>query len=105
MDEADDQLREALVFHGVQVECKFMLIIVKPVPGGTHRGLDEGVLQEASCQTPEWSCRTTGGEEQLHSIECGNIVAPQVYKSTDEESSEEDQPAAVVRVSSVFNYS
>ena len=66
MDEADDQLREALVFHGVQVECKFMLIIVKPVPGGTHRGLDEGVLQEASCQTPEWSCRTSGGEEQLN---------------------------------------
>ena len=33
------------------------------------------------------------------------FVAPQVYKSTDEESSEEDQPAAVVRVSSVFNYS
>ena len=66
MDEADDQLREALVFHGVQVECKFMLIIVKPVPGGTHRGLDEGVLQEASCQTPEWSCRTTGGEQQFN---------------------------------------
>ena len=44
-------------------------------------------------------------EEQLHSIGCGNIVAPQVYQSTDEESSEEDQPAAVVRVSSVFNYS
>ena len=75
MDEADDQLREALVFHGVQVECKFMLIIVKPVPGGTHRGLDEGVLQEASCQTPEWSCRTTGGEEQLHSIGCGNLTS------------------------------
>ena len=66
MDEADDQLREALVFHGVQVECKFMLIIVKPVPGGTHRGLDEGVLQEASCKTPEWSCRTTGGEQQFN---------------------------------------
>ena len=61
MADADDQLREALVFHGVQVEQNLFLIIMPYSAegnnknlGGPNCGFNQRVLQETSCQTLEW---------------------------------------------------
>lgn len=63
MADADDQLREALVFHGVQVEQMLdPFFIIMPYSaegnnktlGGPNCGFNQRVLQETSCQTLEW---------------------------------------------------
>jgi len=68
MAEADDQLREALVFHGVQVG---------PIVGSTREFYKKLLARHLN----------------------GDVAKEEVKENSEEESSEEDQPAAVVRVS------